>query len=310
MPGYHVVRSIEIDANADRVRAATQDFAEWPKWSPWLCMEPDTKLNVFGAPGEAGHNYDWDGEIVGAGSMNIEAISRDRQDMTLKFLRPFKSEARVTLEVESPSDAETRVTWHMRGKLPFFLFFMLGTMKAMIGMDFERGLKMLKEYVETGTVESHSELLGIVDVPRTHYVGVEARCSMSEIGDSMRQTLPAVHKIATENGVEMSGPPGTIYHEYDMKAQTCHYTSFVPTPSSAEVSGATSGTIDACKALKVVHTGNYEHLANAWSTGMAYQRYKKLKPLKGQPPFEIYSSDPEQTPVEDIVTEIYFPLRA
>ena len=168
---------------------------------------------------------------------------------------------------------------------------------------------MLKEYVETGSVSSRIELVGIVDVSKLEYVGIEAPCAIADIGDSMGQTLPRLHRIVTDNALETSGPPGSIYHDYDMKAHTCHYTSFAPTRSAVEVSGATSGAIEPCKALKVIHTGSYEHLGNAWSTGMAYQRHKKLKPLKGQPPFELYTSDPEHTPAPDIVTEIYLPLR-
>ena len=310
MPAYHVERSIEINASAERVRPALSDFAEWPKWSPWLCMEPNATLNVAGSPGTTDHGYDWDGELVGAGRMQMTSIDASRQEMDLHFVRPFKSEARVILEIEPLGSDATRVTWHMHGKMPIFLFFMLGMMKAMIGMDYERGLRMLKEYVETGAVKSRTALAGIVDAPGMEYVGVEARCAIAEIGDSMGETMPALHRIVMENAHEMSGPPGTIYNDFNIKAQTCHYTSFAPTQGRVEIDGATSGTIAPCKALKVIHTGSYDHLGNAWSTGMAYQRYKKLKPLKRQPPFEIYVSDPERTPAQEIVTEIYLPLRA
>ena len=42
---------------------------------------------------------------------------------------------------------------------------------------------------------------------------------------------------------------------------------------------------------------------------MAHQRYDRLKPLKSQCPFEIYASDPDNTPEEDLLTEIFLPLR-
>ena len=40
MPAYHVERSTRIDASESKVLPAIEDFNEWPKWSPWLCMEP------------------------------------------------------------------------------------------------------------------------------------------------------------------------------------------------------------------------------------------------------------------------------
>ena len=264
---------------------------------------------MFGTPGKTDHGYDWDGELVGAGGMKIASMDQGRLEMDLHFLRPFKSQAKVVIEVKPLGDSQTEVTWHMDGKMPFFLFFMIGTMKTMIGMDYARGLKMLKEYVETGSVKSKTEVVGIVDVPQSHYVGVEARCTMEEMGDSMGQTLPAACKIATDNQLEMSGPPGSLYHDVCLKEQKFHYTAIVQTQSAPDIAGAKTGSIEACKALKVLHTGSYQHLGNAWTTAMAYQRYKKLKPLKSQCPMEFYASDPCETPEEEVVTEILVPVR-
>lgn len=125
MPAYHVERSVRIDADESRVRPAIENFAEWPKWSPWLCMEPTTKLNVYGTPGKTDHGYEWDGELVGAGSMKIASTSNGTQQMDLSFLRPFKSKAQVMMQVKPAGEGQTDVTWHMDGKMPFFLFFMI-----------------------------------------------------------------------------------------------------------------------------------------------------------------------------------------
>ncbi len=313
MPAYHVERSVRIDANASQVQPAIEDFGAWPKWSPWLCMEPTAKVNVWGTPGQTDHGYDWDGELVGSGRMNIAAVvpgrPESRQEMDLEFLRPFKSKAKVLMEINPVSETQTEVTWHMDGKMPFFLFFIVNMMKSMIGMDYERGLKMLKEYVETGRVNSRVEIIGVVDVPTIHYLGVEARCTMSEISNSMARTMPAAHQCATDNHIELQGPPGALYHHVDLKRQTCHYTAIVQTRSPVSIAGFKTGSIAPCKALKIIHTGNYRHLGNAWSTAMSYQRYKKLKPLKTQCGFELYPNDPEKTPEEDWLTELFLPVR-
>lgn len=310
MPAYHIERSILIDAGEAKVRPAIEDFGEWPKWSPWLCMEPDTKLNVYGTPGQTDHSYDWDGELVGAGKMKIASLEQGKIKMDLSFLRPFKSEAKVMMEINPVGDSQTEVTWHMDGKMPFFLFFMIGMMKAMIGMDYARGLKMLKEYVETGTVKSKTEIVGVVDVSQIHYLGVEAFCTMDDVGESMGQTLPAAHKAATNNQIEMNGPPGAMYHNVDLKKQTMHYTAIVQTKTPSKVDDAKTGTITPCKALKITHKGSYHHLGNAWSTAMSYQRNKKLKMLKSHCGFELYTNDPAETPEEDLITEIFIPVRA
>lgn len=310
MPAYHVERSIKIDAPEDKVRAAIEDFNEWPKWSPWLCMEPETKLTYHGSPGQIGHGYDWDGQIVGAGSMRIDSIQGSRQDMTLEFLKPFKSKAEVGFEVASVGSNQTEAKWLMDGNLPFFMFWMVNMMKAWIGMDYERGLRMLKEYVETGTVKSKSEFVGVVDVPAMFYVGVEDRCAIKDLGESMKKTLPQAYKYATENNLDLVGPPGSVYNNFDIKNQHCHYTAITPVKSEANIDGAICGKIEACKAIKVVHTGSYDHLGNGWGTAMTHQRVKKLKPLKSQSNFELYMNDPGETPEEDVITEIYIPVRS
>lgn len=309
MPAYHIERSITIDAPESKVRPAIENFAEWPTWSPWLCMERDAKLDYYGTARQVGHGYSWDGEITGAGGMEIVAVEGSKIHMDLNFLKPFKSKAKVTKEIRPVGDSQTEVTWHMDGKMPFFLFFMIGMMKAVIGMDYERGLRMLKEYVETGAIQSRCEFVGIVDVPTYQYVGVEGECCADEIGKAMEDTMPRALQLATDGDFEIVGPPGALYHMFDMKKGECKYTNIMPVKSSRPVTGGVTGQIAPCKAIQVNHYGSYEHLGNAWSTAYAHQRYKKHKLHKAQCSFEFYPNDPAETPVEELLTEVYLPIR-
>ena len=309
MPAYHVERSITIDAPESKVRSAVEDYAEWPKWSPWLYMEPSATVNVHGTAGQIGHGYDWSGELVGAGSMETVEIEPNRIRMDLEFLKPFKSRAKVEMEIRPVTEEQTEVTWHMFGKLPIFLFFMTGMMKAMIGMDYKRGLKMLKDYVEKGSINSSTEVVGIVDFEATDFVGVEDQCPMDQLGESMGITIPAAHCLATENGMEICGAPAAVYNHMDMKAESCKYTAIIPVTSTKRIDGGVAGSIPTCKALKVIHKGSYEHLGNSWSTAMAHQRHDKLKPSRVQKPFEVYVNDPGENPEEELLTEIYIPIR-
>jgi len=60
--------------------------------------------------------------------------------------------------VGSHSKAETRVTWSMQSSLPFFLFFMRKSFENFVGMDYDRGLRMLKEQLESGKISSRIDL--------------------------------------------------------------------------------------------------------------------------------------------------------
>ncbi len=308
MPAFHVLRAVTIDAPIDRVVPAVEDFAVWPTWSPWLYMEASAKVDVYGTAGQTDHGYTWSGEMVGAGEMKLREVTADHtHHMDLTFLKPFKSKAKVSFELEPAGAEQTRVTWHMHGGLPFFMFFMVPTMKGMIGMDYDRGLRMLKEHVETGAINSATTIEGVVEAPAIHWVGANADTAMSDLGDSMQQTLPQALQTAQGAGAEPAGPPGVIYHNMDIKNQRCRYTAMVPV--ATPIDATPSGTIEAGKALKVIHTGRYDHLGNSWSTAMTYQRHHKLKPSKTQAPYEIYVNDPADTPEADLLTEIYLPLR-
>jgi len=286
MPKFNIAKSIQINAPENKVRSCIQNYKEWPVWSPWLLMEPDAKVEFEGTAATIGHAYSWEGDMVGAGRMAISKITGDIDNMDLEFLKPFKSKAAVSFKTTAIDSNTTNVEWTMDSSLPFFLFFMVGNMKAMIGMDYKRGLQLLKEYVETA-----------------HYLGLQASTSMQNISDSMSESFTTLEKTAGTQIV--ADYCGAIYEKMDIKNQHCEYTAFVPV---AENNAAHS--IPACRAIKVVHTGSYKHVGNAWSTAYSYQRYKKLKLSKTIKPFELYLNHPDKVPAKDLITEIYLPLKA
>jgi len=143
----------------------------------------------------------------------------------------------------------------------------------------------------------------VVDFTGTHYQGIHANTSMQNIGDSMSESFTALEKTA--GTIAIADYCGAIYEKMDIKKQHCDYTVFVPVAEN----NATHN-IPACRAIKVVHTGSYKHLPNAWSTAYSYQRYKKLKLSKTTKPFELYLNHPDKVPAKDLITEIYLPLKA
>ena len=303
MPKFHVERTIEVNAPAENTRRAIQNYGVWDIWSPWLCMEPTTKLEIEGTPAQPGHAYTWQGEMTGAGRMELSNSDGNTDNMDLTFIRPFKSTANVKFETRAIDNNNSSVTWHMNGSLPFFMLFMVDTMKAMIGMDYERGLKMLKEYVETNTVTSNSKIIGVVDVPEIHYTGATAECQLSDISDSMKTHFENVNESVQGKTTEQSC--GAIYHDLNIKTQHCKYTAFATVNKSDA-----KASINHCRALKIVHTGSYQHLGNAWATANTCQRHRKLKKNKKIAPFELYVNDPIKVAQKDLITEIYLPVNA
>jgi len=127
------------------------------------------------------------------------------------------------------------------------------------------------------------------------------------IGDSFNTLVGA----SSAGQFSIDGPPMCIYNSMNLKSNHCDFTAALPTNDKVETLKAPliSALQPSCKALKVVHTGPYRHLGNAWSLIMAEAKDKKLKILKSQPPFEKYVNDPALVQEGDLITEVYLPIK-
>ena len=308
MPRYHVQRSIEINASPRKVFETVSDFGTWTTWSPWLCAEPDANVTVTENSSAVGSVYSWEGELVGQGEIEHQELQPGRLiEDEIRFVKPFKSRSGVTFEM-APAGEGTRLTWHMRGSLPWFLFWMRSQMEVFIGMDYDRGLGMLKELMESGEIQSQTTIRGIESVGPLRMAGVRKKCSIREIGPSMETAFSEATDTFSQNNLPMDSSL-SVYHHFDMKAQTFDYTSGFVVPEAAEVPAQLSTwSIPPSQAVCVQHTGSYKNLGNGWSAAHQYARYKKLKQSKVGT-FEVYKNDPKDTKPADLVTEIYLPLR-
>jgi predicted transcriptional regulator YdeE len=308
---YTVSRSIIIEAKKKHVFSKTRNFKFWSIWSPWLCIDNETKVNVTGRGMQVGDIYSWDGELVGKGEMqHTKIVDEKRIESEVRFEKPFPSTAKISFDFRKVK-AGTKVTWNMEGNLPWFLFLMKKKMVAMIGSDYERGLRMLKEYIETGKILADTDIKGIVEYPGAKYVGIKRSCTFDEISICMEQDFEKLHELSKQNKYDIVGAPFSITRNYNFQKRTCSYTAAlhikdIPEPLDE---GLISGSIPKCQALRVFHTGDYAHLGNSWTAAYTYQRINHLKPRKDIPPFEVYLNDPRKTDLEDWRTEVFLPVR-
>ena len=309
MPKFNVAESIEIAAPPHNVFDVVANFDTWTTWSPWLCSEPDATVEVTENPNSVGSIYKWNGNIVGEGE--IEHLALDpgvRITEDLRFIRPWESQADVSFDFEKVGEG-TRVTWTMDSSLPWFMFWMVSTMKSMIGMDYERGLKMLKEYIETGNVLTHTTVRGVEEVGPLHVVGVRKSCQLDAIGPMMDEAIAETANTLKANNVSTDGENVAVYHKFDMKTRTFDFTAGYIVPSADGLgSKLSTWTLPASRAFAVEHLGSYENLGNGWSAAYQHARHKKLKQSKVGT-FEIYRNSPDETAKSDLKTDIYLPLK-
>jgi predicted transcriptional regulator YdeE len=199
----------------------------------------------------------------------------------------------------------------MEGSLPFFLFFMKRSMEAWISMDYMRGLLMLKDYVETGTVASKVNLKGIQDLPHLNYIGKETQCTIDEIGPAMDKDFDALKNLLKEKKIQPTSKPLCIYVDYDLIKKNVHYIAAIPVEKHNHTIPDIfmNGMIPETKAYEVQHIGSYTHLGNAWSTGYSLMQNNVFKKNKQLAPFEVYANDPATIAPGELITKIYFPVK-
>ncbi len=308
MPKTHVDKSILIEKSPEEIFEKLSDFHNWIPWSPWLIVEPGVKVTTH----EDGKYYEWDGDLVGAGNMTVLSENApEHLHCNLTFLKPWKSKATVDFYLK-PEGNGTRVHWVMDSSLPFFMFFFKKMMEAFIGMDFDRGLGMLKDYMESGEVHSKLNFEGIRDYEGCQYVGIKVDCAMSDIGPSMGTNFEKLEKYFAEGHEDLKGGFAfSIYHKWQPVKGRVIYTAAIPVSSipSDLPAGMISGKVPATKNHVVKHTGPYNHVGNAWSAQMSRERAKKFKKNRSVHPMEVYMNDPSNTPANELVSEIWVAVK-
>ncbi len=303
MPAIKVTRSININASPEKVFNTLNDFNHWRAWSPWLIQEPDAKVNVR----EDSKFQEWDGKNIGSGNITIvKEVENQSIDYDLVFLKPWKSKAKTTFNLSADGEG-TKVNWTMDSSLPFFMFWMKKMMEAFVGFDYQRGLSMLKEYVEVGEVHSKLDFKGNSNFQGCDFIGIRTACTMEQMPDKMKADFDKLWAKIGEEPENVAGQPFTIYHKWDMVKGKVEYTSGVPVKNADGAgNGMISGSIPATPVHTVGHTGPYEYLGNVWSTMYNLHRNKVFKMNKKIDPFEVYVNNPMDTAPNDLVTEVHF----
>lgn len=306
MPLMKIVKTKHINAPVERVYSIIADLGQWQAWSPWLIMDPSTKVDV-----KSRKDYSWEGSRTGSGNMQIvNEVENQSVDYNLNFLKPWKSKAKTRMEVKESNEG-TEVSWHMDSTLPWFMFWMKKTMETYIGMDYDRGLNLLKDYVEDGKVHSQLNFLGESNYNGSNYVYIKERTTIEEMPERMKSNFEDLMTFAHHTKGMRPQDAICIYHKFDAVKNVCEYSAGVPydTLPNDLPSHYKLGKQEPTKIYTLEHVGPYEHLGNAWSTLQAMIRSKELKIVKGYHPFETYGNSPKDTHPHELISRVHFAVK-
>lgn len=136
----------------------------------------------------------------------------------------------------------------------------------------------------------------------TRSVGMDA----NEIGTTMGEAFGAIGAFIGKSGIAPAGPPLAVYRDWDEASGKMKVDVGFPVASAdtSRIEGeVTAGETPSGSALKAIHIGPYDTLRDTYGVLMAHMKEKGI-PLSSVS-WEVYPNDPETTPPEKLVTEIY-----
>jgi len=149
---YRVERAIEINQPAEVIYSLVVNLPNWPKWDPFTEQEPAAKSTFTGESGTVGSKWNWEGKVIGTGSLTVEEIVPNqsiRSKMVSVAPQPWAATDNWKFE---PTAAGTKVTWMVEGDLGYPVERVFGLfMESMLGPTFEKGLANLKKVSEQQT---------------------------------------------------------------------------------------------------------------------------------------------------------------
>lgn len=151
-PPFAIERSTVINAKDSVIFAKFGDFKAWDSWSPWTEKDPDIPKNssYSGTPYTKGHQVEWKSESQGSGRQVIEDIKPYSYIKTALYFQPNDDEPGYSEFKLTPEGNGTKVTWSMKGKMPFMMrgMMMLMGVNKILTKTFDRGLERIKAECE------------------------------------------------------------------------------------------------------------------------------------------------------------------
>lgn len=150
--------------------------------------------------------------------------------------------------------------------------------------------------MQSETVQTHAQPMV--------YVRFNATMDSNEIGSKMGEAFQTLGQFIGTNGISPTGPALAVYHDYTNDSMTVD----VGFPVEAAALGKATGDVKAGetpsgKAMKFMHMGAYDKLRDTY--GAIEQHFKDEGIPMSPVCWEVYLNDPDATPEEGLLTEIF-----
>lgn len=313
----HMERSIVIQAPAATVFTLLNGFRRFNEWSPWADLDPNTNYLIEGPISGVGAKQSWSSqnESVGSGSQEILEATPYRSIRIRLVFSGFESDNFATYTLAPEGDG-TKLVWandaDFKGNLVGRYFGL--ALDSMIGPDYEKGLARLKTLAESLPSKVDFADLGIERVtvaatPIAYFSG-SSRTDSDAIGNAYAEAYSKIGAAMATAGLEQAGSVMAIGRKWDEAAGVYEFDAAVPVKGaklSLPEGEVKIGQTYTGEALRAVHKGPYKGLEAHFEKMIAFKAAAGY--LDNGNPWDVYVSDPANTPEGELVTETYIPVK-
>jgi effector-binding domain-containing protein len=299
-----IQRSITMKSDQEIVFEQINTLRNWEQWSPWHKIDPKMKLVYGDIPSGKDAFYSWSSEerAVGKGKLTItKSVPYDTINVTMDFMEQGISSGGYNLK---KVDSLVRLTWWMEadmGNNPIGRIMGL-FLDKIVGKDFDKGLKNLKEICERlGNTPLKGE--SSTEKPST-YLYIHTTCIGQELPKFYGNAYTKLAKYIVENKAKPTGPPFSLYYKWEKNEfvlDACMGAN-KPLKGNKEIK---SGKLTGGNIYTVNYYGPYEGTGRAHEMAMNWLKNNKHQ-LTGAPR-EVYQTDPmtEKDPAKWLTLVVY-----
>lgn len=309
-----VEKSIVIDSPPNVPYSQVTNLRNMQEWDPWSKIDTTMETVFEGPIAGVGAKRSWKSkdEQVGSGSMTI---TKDEPFSNIEVELDFGEQgiASSYYNFEKVENGKTKVTWGFNSEIdiPIFGGYLCLMMGPMVEKEYVKGLESLKELSES--IENQQDLtdrkISIENVESQTVICMTTATIPTDgnLAEKMGASYGQLISNIQVNGMQMTGPPITVttkWEENEYVFDNCIPIQTIKGDLSAQVfeSKTYSGY-----ALKLEHLGSYANLDSSYEAILAYISQMGLEITEN--PWEVYISDPSNTPEDKLVTHIYFPVQ-
>jgi uncharacterized protein YndB with AHSA1/START domain len=151
MKNEHYVKSeVVIHVSANRVYEFLRFLKNQEKFNKWAKADMDRHSTTKGVDGDVGFVYAWNGDrSVGEGEKEIlNLVENKKIETEIRFVRPMKTKAKVTFEMETLTNDQTKLAFINAGNIKAPWNVLLPLFQKNFAKDMNESMQTLKGILE------------------------------------------------------------------------------------------------------------------------------------------------------------------